>query len=128
MILLDTHVIIWLASDPEELSAPAQKLIQRHGSTLHVSVVSAWEIALLEKRGKLKLPMKAEDYVERVIDFHNLIELPLARKIVHRAVQLPDIHNDPFDRILVAECLERNFTMISRDTILPQYSDLRIVW
>ena len=128
MILLDTHVMVWLASDPERLSPAARSLIERNAGALHVSVVSAWEIALLEKRGRLKLPMKAEDYVERVIDHHNLVELPLVRKVIHHAVRLPDLHSDPFDRILVAECMERGLTMISRDTVLARYPALRVVW
>jgi PIN domain nuclease of toxin-antitoxin system len=128
MILLDTHVMVWLASDPEKLSPRARNLIERHAGALHISVVSAWEIALLEKRHRLTLPMGAEDYVARVIDFHGLIELPLVRQVVHRAVRLPDVHDDPFDRILVAECLERRLTLVSRDTALTRYPDLRIAW
>jgi PIN domain nuclease of toxin-antitoxin system len=128
MILLDTHVLVWLASDPDKLSKAALGAIEKHPEALHISVVSAWEIALLVKRGRLELPLPPGEFVSRAIRHHRLIELPLERRIAERAVALPDIHNDPFDRILAAECLERGGTLISRDVTLPRYPNLRVVW
>jgi len=128
MILLDTHVIIWLASEPGQLSKAALQTIEKNPEALHVSVISAWEIALLVKRGRLELPLPPNEFFGRAIRHHRLVELPLERRVAERAVALPDIHNDPFDRILVAECLERGGTLISRDTTLPRYPHLRVVW
>lgn len=128
MILLDTHVFVWLASDPKQLSAAAIRLIERNPEALYVSVVTAWEIALLVKRGRLELPLPPGEFVSRAIRHHRLIDLPLERRVAERAVALPDIHNDPFDRILAAECMERGGTLVSRDSILPRYPHLRVVW
>lgn len=128
MIILDTHVVVWLASDPEQLSEAAVRAITENAESLHISVVSAWEIAILVKRGRLELPLPPGDFVSRAIRYHRLIELPLERRIIERAVALPDIHNDPFDRILVAECLERDGVLVSRDTTLPRYPRLRVIW
>jgi PIN domain nuclease of toxin-antitoxin system len=128
MILLDTHVVIWLASDPGQLSEAAIHTIEKNPEALHVSVISAWEIALLVKRGRLELPLPPNEFFGRAIRHHRLVELPLERRVAERAVALPDIHNDPFDRILVAECLERGGTLISRDAIIPRYPNLRVVW
>ena len=128
MIILDTHVIVWLASDPGQLSKPAIRLIEKNPENLHVSVISAWEIALLVKRGRLILPIPPAEFINRAIRHHRLIELPLERRIAERAVALPDIHNDPFDRVLAAECLERGGILISRDTTLPRYPHLKVVW
>ncbi|MDA0578022.1 MAG: type II toxin-antitoxin system VapC family toxin [Verrucomicrobia bacterium] len=128
MILLDTHVVVWLASAPGQLSKAAGRILKQHPATLHISVVSAWEIALLVKRGRLELPLPPGEFISRAIRHHGLVELPLERRVAERAVALPDIHNDPFDRILVAECLERGGTLISRDTTLPRYPRLRVVW
>ena len=128
MILLDTHVIIWLASDPGQLSKAALHTIENNPEALHVSVISVWEIALLVKRGRLELPLPPNEFFGRAIRHHRLVELPLERRVAERAVALPDIHNDPFDRIMVAECQERGGTLISRDTTLPRYPHLRVVW
>ena len=128
MILLDTHVLVWLASDPAQLSKAAIGAIERSPEALHISVVSAWEIALLVKRNRLELPLPPGEFITRAIRHHGLIELPLERRVAERAVALPDIHSDPFDRILVAECLERGAALISRDTTLPRYPHVRVVW
>lgn len=128
MILLDTHALVWLASNPAQLSKAARDAIRKNPAALHVSVVSAWEISLLVKRGRLELPLPAAEYVERAVRHHGLIELPLGRHIAQDAVALPDIHNDPFDRVLVAECLARGLTLVTCDQVIPRYPGLRTVW
>jgi PIN domain nuclease of toxin-antitoxin system len=127
MILLDTHAFIWLASDPAQLSKPSIELI-RSGKPLATSVVTSWEIALLAKRGRLKLPLPANDYIERAISHHKIRELPLARSTVLQAVGLPEIHRDPFDRILIAEALQSGAPLISKDETIAQYPDIQVVW
>jgi PIN domain nuclease of toxin-antitoxin system len=128
VILLDTHAFIWLASDPDSLSDPARTLIRRHAAALHLSSVSAWEIVMLEKRGRLELPLPAEEYIERALFRYGIREIPLNRYTAQASVRLPDIHNDPFDRILIAEALERGMILVSKDQTLARYPDVRIVW
>ncbi|MEI8141202.1 MAG: type II toxin-antitoxin system VapC family toxin [bacterium] len=128
MILLDTHTLVWLASDTGKLSLAAQNAILAHPVSLHFSIVSAWEISLLVKRGRLILPFPPEEYLTRAIAHHRLIELPLTRRVAQASVSLPDIHNDPFDRILIAECHERSLSLISRDAIIPGYPGVRVIW
>jgi PIN domain nuclease of toxin-antitoxin system len=128
VILLDTHALVWLASDPTQLSPAAQTAIRAHPASLHISIVSAWEISLLAKRGRLTLPLSPEEYLARAIAHHGLIELPLTRRVAQAAVSLPDIHNDPFDRILIAECHARGLSLITRDTVIPSYPDVRVIW
>ena len=128
MILLDTHALVWLASDPEQLSPTARAAIRSHPSSLHISVVTAWEIALLVKRGRLILPVPPEAFLTRVIAHHGLIELPLTRRVAQEAVSLPDIHNDPFDRILIAECSARGLAVVSRDGMIPRYPGVHVIW
>ena len=128
MILLDTHALVWLASDPDRLSDVARSSIRAHPASLHISVVSAWEISLLVKRGRLTLPLSPEEFLTRAIAHHGLIELPLTRKVAQASVSLPDIHNDPFDRILISECKERSLSLISCDTVIPRYPGIDVVW
>jgi PIN domain nuclease of toxin-antitoxin system len=128
MILLDTHALVWLASDSARLSSAARQAIQSHPKSLHISIVTAWEISLLVKRGRLKLPLSPGDYFTRAVAHHGLIEMPLTRRVAQHSVDLPDIHNDPFDRILIAECQNRGLSLVSCDTTLSRYPNLNLVW
>ena len=128
MILLDTHALIWLASSSQNLSAKAIHLITANASRLHISVVSAWEISILVRKGRLELPLAPERYVEEAVEHLALLEIPLEREIVQHSVMLPDFHNDPFDRVLVAECLAKRFTLISSDKLIARYPGIHVVW
>jgi len=128
MILLDTHALVWLASAPDRLSDAARSSIRANPASLHLSVVSAWEISLLVKRGRLTLPLPPEEFLTAAIAHHGLIELPLNRRIAQYSVSLPDLHHDPFDRILIAECLTRELSLISCDTVIPRYPGIHVVW
>lgn len=128
MLLLDTHSFIWLVSDQEKLGAKAVAHIKRENQSAGISIVTTWEIALLHKRDRLKLPMLPETYVDLAIQHHGLIEFPLTRDIVHHAVQLPDIHNDPFDRILIATAQVNGMKLISKDSIFARYPDIDLIW
>lgn len=128
MILLDTHALVWLASDPDRLSPTARQLIETHASSLHCSVVSAWEIALLVRRGRLQLPMPPDQFLERAINHHALLEIDISRPAATVSVALPPIHNDPFDRLLIAECLIRKMPLISCDQTIPRYPGIQVFW
>ncbi len=128
MILLDTHTFVWLASDPARLSKPAYEAIGKFQTGLLLSAVSGWEIALLYKRGRLLLPVAPEVFLERAVARHGIHELPVTRQRALEAVSLPDIHNDPFDRILIAEALGRKCQIITKDSVIPTYPGVSAVW
>ena len=126
--MLDTHVLVWMASDPDRLSQTAREALQKFQGGLLISAVSAWEIALLHKRGRLVLPVAPEFFVQRAVTRHGLHELPVTSATALAAVALPEIHNDPFDRILIAEALGRKCRMVTRDAIIPTYPGVSVVW
>ncbi len=128
MILLDTHTAVWLASDQVKLSVEAKKTISLHADKLHISVVSAWEISMLYRRKRLHLPIEPELYLDRMIRQHALNEVPLSRHTAQLSVRLPEIHNDPFDRILIAICQANDWTLLSKDSVIAKYPDTRVVW
>jgi PIN domain nuclease of toxin-antitoxin system len=128
MVLLDTHVFVWLASDPGRLSKAARDLLAAPRQSAAISLVTAWEIALLSKRGLLELPLDADTFIARAIRHHRLTELPLSRELILRSVGLPDLHNDPFDRILVATARARQITLISKDRKIAQYPGIEVIW
>lgn len=128
MILLDTHAFVWLASTPERLSEAARAAIRRNVSTLHVSVVSVWEIALLCRKRRLRLSLPPEQFVEEAVAHLQVIEIPLTRRSALCSVNLPPLHNDPFDRVLIAECRLNRCPLISADQVISRYPDLDVIW
>lgn len=128
MTLLDTHTFVWLASNQKELSAKAAVAIKKDLDSLFISVVTAWEIALLYKKGRLHLALPPPEFVERAIRHHGVQELPLTREVSMASVSLPDIHNDPFDRILLAEALQHRCRLVTKDATIPLYPGVVTIW
>jgi PIN domain nuclease of toxin-antitoxin system len=128
MLLFDTHALVWLASTPKNLSARARHAIQQHSDELYVSSISALEIAILVKRNRLSLPVAVEEFVDRALRQHGILEIPLDRQIAIASTRLPDIHNDPFDRIIIATALLNGMSILSKDQIIPRYPEVKVVW
>jgi len=126
--LLDTHAFVWLASTQSELSVKALAAIKKDLRSLYISVVTPWEIALLHKKGRLLLPLPPRDFVERSMRHHGVQEMPLKGETVFHAVRLPDIHSDPFDRILVAEALHHKCRLVTKDEKIPLYPGVQTIW
>jgi PIN domain nuclease of toxin-antitoxin system len=120
-LLLDTHVLLWAASAPEQLLPDARDALEDGQNDIVVSVVTAWEIAIKQSLGKLDLPRPAEDWVPEVLrrTGFELAEIGLAAALRVRA--LPWHHRDPFDRLLVAQALEDGYTLVTRDGALSAY-------
>ncbi|CAM5660084.1 type II toxin-antitoxin system VapC family toxin [Streptomyces microflavus] len=115
-LLLDTHVILWWLEDSDELSDQVKDLLDTE-PTVHLSAVSAWEIAIKQSLGKLDGP---DDLAERVRD-SQFTSLPITAGHGVRAGRLPALHRDPFDRILVAQAQIEGMTVVTRDKWIPQY-------
>jgi len=126
--LLDTHTFVWLASDQSALSSVALSAIKNDRGSLFISVVTSWEIALLYKKGRLLLPLPPSEFVEKAMQRYGVQELPLRSEIAMAGVALPDIHNDPFDRILVAESLHNKCRLVTKDEKISLYPGVEAVW
>ncbi len=128
MLLLDTHALVWLASDRKQLTENGQAAIRQSSGRIFMSAISSLEIALLVKRNRLELPLTPEQFVAECLRHHGITEIPVDSTIAMAAATLPDIHNDPFDRILASTAIIHRLEVLSKDTILPKYPDLRVVW
>ncbi len=122
-LLLDTHALIWSAIEPRRLSSSAAAAIADPGNTIIVSSASAWEISIKRRRGGLVFPA-----VTRQV----LLDLrmqPLDVSVEHAVAveELPDLHKDPFDRILVAQARVEGCVLVSRDPLVRAY-DVRTLW
>lgn len=116
-LLLDTHVLIWALEDNPILSAEAHDAIVDGKNMVFVSSVSAWEISIKKAMGKLKAP----DNLEEEIELHRFTPLNVNFEHARLAGALPDIHKDPFDRMLIAQAITEKLTLISRDSQCADY-------
>ena len=120
-LLLDTHVLIWSATDPDHLPRDVRREIEDGTNDLLVSVVSAWEIAIKQSIGKLDLARPAEEWFPEVVrrTGFKVVEPRMAAALRVRA--LPWHHKDPFDRFLIAQAIEDGYTIITHDRIFADY-------
>ncbi len=128
-MLLDTHVWLWLACGvPGKIRPPALRAIERAGQnrTLLVSIISVWEIALLESKKRIALPMATHQWIERALDNPEIKLIGLNEpEIALDSCQLPgDFHADPADRFLVAAARARSAALVTADQRILDYSKL----
>lgn len=119
-VLLDTSVFLHLAVAPERLSQQQLEAIGEAESR-HLSVASAWEIAVKVGIGKLPLPGRTAEYVKQRLKQLHAKLLPIELAHVDRVQDLPNHHRDPFDRLIVAQALSENLTIVSLDQKLGAY-------
>jgi len=120
-LLLDTHALLWSASEPDRLSRPARAAIEDGANEVLVSVVVGWEIAIKQSIGKLDLPAPAEEWLPDVLrkSGFEVAELGLAAAL--RVRSLAWHHKDPFDRLLIAHALDGGFTVVTSDDVFAAY-------
>jgi PIN domain nuclease of toxin-antitoxin system len=122
-ILLDTHILLWVISTPERLSASIRATILDPTNDVLFSAVSIWEIAIKAAQRRAEFRARPEAVAEeaRAIGF---IELVVDSSVASRVVDLPLIHRDPFDRLLVAQAIAEPAVLYTADTRLSAYSEL----
>lgn len=128
MLLLDTCTLLWLALDQDHLSQVAINQIQTHAGHIWVSPISAFELGQKAGRGKLKLKLKPDRWFQRAIELHGLKECTFNSRIAFRAAALPDLHRDPFDRLLIATAQELRLTFLTPDPLIHPYPELKTAW
>ncbi|HEU0073040.1 MAG TPA: type II toxin-antitoxin system VapC family toxin [Dehalococcoidia bacterium] len=115
-LLLDTHVLLWWLEDDPELSSNAREAIMNE-LDVFVSAASIWEIAIKEASGKLRAPSHFLDNLER----ERFRPLPISLDHAYAAGALPRHHNDPFDRMLVAQAAIEGLSIVTRDKRFAVY-------
>jgi PIN domain nuclease of toxin-antitoxin system len=126
--LLDTCALLWLVNGDSQLSTEAIRLCGDPENQLFVSAASAWEIALKAAGRKLSLPISPEAWWRRALVHHDLEELPITSRIAIAAAALEAIHNDPFDRVLVATAAQYDLRILSPDRVISRYRNVGVVW
>ena len=128
MIILDTCTLIWLAVDQKKLSLKARKMIEQNPDSLFVSAITAFEIAIRCRNGKLTLPLPPLEWFAQVVEFHGIKELFITSSIAIESAQLPKMHNDLSDRIIIATAQANNMKILTCDEMIAQYKDTEVIW
>lgn len=131
MILLDTHVWLWLLHDPSQLSSQAQAVIniEEPKNGLLVLAISVWEIAVKSSIGKLNLPLPIDKWYELAQTHSGIVIEPLSSLDAIASTQLPgDFHSYPADRILVAIARRYEIALVTCDAKILNYSHVQTVW
>ncbi len=121
-LLLDTHVALWAITDSPKLSQTARELLQSPKVTLWVSAATVWEISIKHSLGKGGMPVSGEQALTYFRDSGYRM-LPIEAEHAAAVEKLPTHHNDPFDRILVAQALVEPMRLVTHDATVALYSD-----
>ncbi|MGB7585735.1 MAG: type II toxin-antitoxin system VapC family toxin [Terriglobales bacterium] len=118
--LLDTHLLLWAAGEPERLSKQARKLIDNAENELLFSAASLWEVAIKRRLGREDFNVDARLLRRGLLD-NGYGELPIISDHVVATESLPALHKDPFDRILVAQATVEGITLLTMDSLVSEY-------
>jgi PIN domain nuclease of toxin-antitoxin system len=119
-VLLDTQVFLWLQTEPERLG-DRLALVEDRRTTLLLSAASSWEMAIKYTLGRLPLPEPPERYVPTRMRAIGAEALPIEHAHALAVASLPDLHRDPFDRLLVAQAAVAGVAILTADPAVAQY-------
>ena len=120
-ILLDTHIFVWWDDEPERLSKRAFDLCSNPANTLVLSVASVWELQIKYALEKLTLRAPLSQIIGDQQRENGVEILPVTLSHVFALENLPPIHKDPFDRLLIAQSITENISLLSVDTVFQNY-------
>lgn len=120
-LLLDTHVFLWYISADPRLPVAFRDAIRDPANAVHLSVASVWEVVIKYGLGRLPLPEAAAIYLPRQREAHRITSLPVEEAALAHLANHAPLHCDPFDRILVAQALHQDLTLITVDAAVRAY-------
>jgi PIN domain nuclease of toxin-antitoxin system len=126
-LLLDTVTFLWILEDAVTLSPLARTALQDTDNLVFLSAASVWEIVVKHRLGKLPLPQAPETLIPQQRQLRGIESLPISEAATLRLRQLPDVHKDPFDRILACQSIEHDMTIVTPDVLLRAYP-VRTLW
>jgi PIN domain nuclease of toxin-antitoxin system len=126
-ILLDTHAIVWWATGDARLSRKARVAISNPDTEVFISIASAWEIQIKATLQKLELKESVDALYRALIIDHGFRMIGIELSDIDELSNLPPHHRDPFDRMLVAQALRGDFTLVTKDSVVSSYG-ARALW
>jgi PIN domain nuclease of toxin-antitoxin system len=126
-ILIDTCTFLWIITNDPALSADAKQIFLDIENSVFLSTVSTWEIAVKHSLGKLPLPQAPDAYIPRQRKNHGIDILPLSEEATLQLPRLPALHRDPFDRMMICQCIAHSMAILTPDEQIRQYP-VRSLW
>jgi len=126
-VLLDTHTFLWWNTDDPQLSLHAKEVIANGENEVYLSAASVWEIVIKTSKGRLILPEAPAQYISKRMGLYRFQPLPIQISHAAHVFQLPPLHNDPFDRMLIAQSQMETIPLITKDEDIRRYT-LDIIW
>ena len=127
IVVADTHAWLWWVADRSKLSRAAKRALAR-ADRIAVSPISAWEIAMLVLRGRLRLDTEVRAWVTAAVEADRVELAPLTADVAVTAASLSALHADPADRIIVATALENRAPLVTRDAAIAASKTVKCVW
>jgi PIN domain nuclease of toxin-antitoxin system len=124
--LLDTHALLWITTNDSRLSSKAKEIYLNAENYIFFSIASIWELAIKSGMGKIKFEKDLEEFVEIHIKGNNIEILKIELPHVFRIENLPFHHRDPFDRLIIAQAIEDNISILGNDILFDKYNIQRI--
>ncbi len=125
-LLLDTHALLWWLAGNESLSLPAREAIGEPDNDVFVSAASVWEIAVMQRRGKLPYAAVIVADLDTVVRDCGFVGLPISLRHGQLGGSLPGPHRDPFDRMLIAQALADGIVLVSNEQAFDAYGVARL--
>ena len=126
MFLLDTHTLLWFIEDDIKLSIQAKSILSENSTPKFISIVTLWEIAVKYSLKKLELNISLADFFNLIHSSDiNIINISTEHLLILNSIE--QHHKDPFDRIIIAQAIAENFTIITKDENFSKY-EVNIIW
>jgi len=126
-LLLDTHTFLWFIGGSDRLSVRARELIESDPNSRYLSVASLWEMAIKVSIGKLDVPLPLTKLVRQHVTGNAIDVLPIEPGHLDEQRKLPFHHRDPFDRLIIAQAISEEMTVVGRDDAFQEYP-VPLVW
>ena len=127
-ILLDTCTFLWITLDAPQLSARARQLFSDPENEVYLSAASAWEMSVKFTLGRLPLPEPPERFVPEQRQLHGVSSLALEESAAVHEANLPPLHRDPFDRMLICQAIVHDLVILTPDSEIRRYPQVPTEW
>jgi PIN domain nuclease of toxin-antitoxin system len=127
MYLLDTVIWLWSVGPTEKISSAGLEVLTNGDAELFLSAASAWEVAIKTRLGKFTLPESPVTYVPKRMSAQGIRSLAVTQNHTLKAYDLPPHHRDPFDRLLIAQAMLEEMTILTADRVFAKYP-VDILW
>ena len=126
-ILIDTHIFLWLIEDNRRLSNKYRQIIHNLDNEIFLSVLSIWECVIKYQTGKLNFPISPETYLPMQRREHLIKTLNVDENSIVQLINLPLLHKDPFDRLIISQALQHDLLLMTEDRAVLAYPNIRIL-